>query len=72
VGTLGVKVRVGRGVLVGAGVSEGSGVWVGRLGVAVNGMGVSVGVSPEGKLQEDTITNKTKLNDKNLYFILSP
>jgi hypothetical protein len=72
VGTLGVNVNVGRGVLVGNGVALGCGVSDGNAGVFVKArVGVAVGAL-NGRLQDDATSNSAKLKSKNLCFIRSP
>jgi hypothetical protein len=77
-GTLGVKVAVGRGVLVGKGVSEGGGgiVSVGGIGV-FSGGGGGVGLAsgdgaPEGKVQAERISMKRNAKNKFRMFIGFP
>jgi len=74
VGTLGVKVNVGSGVLVGKAVALGGGVSVGNAGVSVKAgaVGVSVVVALNGRLHDDAISIINRLKIKNLYFINSP
>src|SRR3990172_5380027 len=74
VGTLGVKVNVGSGVLVGKAVALGGGVSVGNAGVSVKAgaVGVSVVVALNGRLHDDAISIINRLKIKNLYFIYSP
>jgi hypothetical protein len=77
-GTLGVKVAVGRGVLVGSGVSEGGGgiVAVGAIGV-FSGGGGGVGLAsgdgaPEGKVHAERISMRRNIIDKFRVFIGFP
>jgi hypothetical protein len=75
-GTLGVKVAVGRGVLVGSGVSEGGGGMVAVGGGSVfskvgEGAGASLtgGGAPEGKVHAERIRTVRSIIDKIRIFI---